>query len=380
MSGVQEQDSPSIWRRLTSGEHGNSGLPPILWFVYLGFLFIPFTWHEPGQRWVWATLASLPVFLVLYLLFVIKCRSAGGGAGVAVVLALGLLAFALEPWNAFANTYLVYAAALAPLVLPGFVRPLLLIAALLVVHAAEVILLHQSPEQLIPITVLLCCAVCLGNAFSRDRRSKDRALKLSQDEVHHLATIAERERIGRDLHDLLGHTLSLIAIKGELAGRLLERDAAAAAREITEVTQIARDALSQVRTAVTGMRAAALAGELASARALLESSGVELTCRQEAADLPPPIETALAMIVREAATNIQRHARATRASVEILRDEATGHAVALAVRDNGRGGVSARGNGLAGIGERVRSLGGTLEIVSPPGAGTLLRARLPVPS
>jgi two-component system, NarL family, sensor histidine kinase DesK len=374
---AQDQGSATIWRRLTSGEHGNNGLPPALWFVYLGFLFIPLTWHEPGWKWIGATLVSLPVFFAIYVRFVAYRRTGGP----AVVLALGLLTFALQPFNAFANTYLVYAAALAPLVLPGFLRPLLMVAALLGVYALEVVLLSQSPEIIISITALLTFAICLGNTFTRDRRAKDQALKLSQEEVRHLATIAERERIGRDLHDLLGHTLSLIAIKGELAGRLIERDPDGAAREIAEVTQVARDALSQVRTAVTGMRAAALAGELASARVLLESSGVELTCRQEAAELPAPIETALAMIVREAATNIQRHARASRASVEITRD--TGgreRAVALAVSDNGKGGVSARGNGLSGIGERVRALGGTLEIDSPPGAGTVLRARLPVPS
>jgi|HubBroStandDraft_3_1064219.scaffolds.fasta_scaffold10543_4 two-component system sensor histidine kinase DesK len=355
------------WR----GEH-SSGWPPLLWLFYLGFLFVPFTWHEAGSTWLWATLASLPVFLALYVHYL------RNGARLAHVLALALLSYALEPFNPFANTYLVYAAALAPLALPGLKRPLLLVAALLAVQALEVELLHQ-PREILAISVLLVTVICIGNAYARDRRSQDAALRLSQEEVRRLAAIAERERIGRDLHDLLGHTLSLVAIKGELAGKLIARDPAAAAREIGDVTQIARDALAQVRTAVTGMRAAALAGELASARTLLESCGVELTCRQEAADLPAPVETALAMIVREAAMNIQRHAGATQASVEIRSAGAgAAGAVALKVSDNGRGGIASRGNGLVGIGERVRALGGTLEIDSPPGAGTVLRAQLPV--
>jgi two-component system sensor histidine kinase DesK len=347
------------WRGANS-----SGWPPLLWLFYLGFLFIPFTWREPGWSWVWATLASLPLFGALYGHYLRH------GARLGHVLALALLSYGLEPFNPFANTYLVYAAALAPLALPGLKRPLLLVAALLAVQALEVELLHQPREILV---------ICIGNAYARDRRSQDAALRLSQEEVRRLAAVAERERIGRDLHDLLGHTLSLVAIKGELAGKLIARDPAAAAREIGDVTQIARDALAQVRTAVSGMRAAALAGELASARTLLESCGVELTCRQEAADLPAPVETALAMIVREATMNIQRHAGATHASVEI-RSAGTGAAgaVALKVSDNGRGGIACRGNGLAGIGERVRALGGTLEIDSPPGAGTVLRAQLPV--
>jgi two-component system, NarL family, sensor histidine kinase DesK len=364
-------------RRQPPSEHAGSGWPPLVWLLYLGFLFMPFTWGEPGRTWLLATLLSLPVFLALYL----RAVARGRNPSLSQVLAIALLCFALQPFNPFANTYLTYAAALAPFALPGLLRPLALTAALLGVLAIEVLLLHQPP-LIIAISVLICSVCCIGNAFAREKRNKDAALKLSQEEVRRLAAVAERERIGRDLHDLLGHTLSLVALKGELAGRLVGRDPAAAAREIGEVTQIAREALAQVRTAVTGMRGAALAGELASARTLLESSGVEFTCRQEAAVLPPPVETALAMIVREAATNIQRHAAATRASVEISRDATAGNgtAVALRVCDNGRGGVATRGNGLAGIGERVRALGGTLEIDSPPGAGTVLHARLPVTS
>ena len=363
--------------RFRTSDQARPEIPPLLWLVYLGFLFMPLTWGEPGWRWLWATLVSLAVFLRLYLPHVWDHRS----VSVPLVLAIALLCYALQPFNPFANTYLTYAAALAPLALPGLLRPLLLTAALLAVLAIEVLLLRQ-PALIIAISALLCSVCCIGNAFAREKRSQDAALRLSQEEVRRLAAVAERERIGRDLHDLLGHTLSLVAIKSELAGRLVSRDPTAAEREIGDVTQIAREALAQVRSAVTGMRAAALAGELASARTLLESCGVELTCHQETADLPAPIETALAMIVREAATNIQRHAGATRASVEIssAADDARGAAVALRVSDNGRGGVAARGNGLAGIGERVRALGGTLEIDSPPGAGTVLRARLPVTS
>jgi len=355
-------------------EPDGSGRPPFVWLLYLGLLFMPLAWDPHDLGWLVPTLVSLPPFLILYLY---RLRR-GSRIKLLQTLGIALLSFALEPFNGWANTYLVFAAAFAPYVLPGVVRPLLLTFALLAVHAAEVLLLKQPPP-VIGITVLVCLVSCLGNVLTVANRRRNQALRLSQEEVRRLAAVAERERIGRDLHDLLGHTLSLVAIKGELAGRLLGRDAAAAAREIGEVTQIARDALSQVRTAVTGMRSAALAGELASARSLLESCGVELECRQHTGALPPQLETALAMIVREAATNIQRHARATRASVEISRgaDGLADGAVCLEVCDNGTGGVRARGNGLSGIGERVQALGGTLEIRSPPGSGTVLRAVLP---
>ena len=352
------------------------GWPPYLWLLYLGFLLMPLTWREPGWTWLVATLITLPAFLAIYL-YQLGNR---WQPGVALIVSVAGLCYALEPFNPFANTYLSYAAAFAPLALPGLVRPLLLTVAMVALLGVEVLLLRQ-PLLIVAIAALITTACCIGNAFARDNRRRNFALRLSQEEVRRLAAVAERERIGRDLHDLLGHTLSLVAIKGELAGKLVTRDPAAAAREIGEVTQIARDALNQVRTAVTGMRSAELAGELASARTLLESCGIELTCRQEARDLPAGVETALALIVRETATNIQRHAGATRADIEISTRAAgapPGTSVALRVSDNGRGGIAARGNGLAGIGERVRSLGGTLEIDSPAGAGTVLRALLPL--
>jgi two-component system sensor histidine kinase DesK len=116
-----------------------------------------------------------------------------------------------------------------------------------------------------------------------------------------------------------------------------------------------------------------------SARALLESVGVTLTCRRDAMVLPAEIETGLAMIVREAVTNIQRHARARGASIEVLAEEdGFDKGVLLVISDDGRGGISSQGNGLAGIRERVQSLGGTLDIDSPHGEGTCLRIRVPL--
>ena len=209
---------------------------------------------------------------------------------------------------------------------------------------------------------------------------KDAALRLSHDEVRRLASLAERERIGRDLHDLLGHTLSLVALKSDLAARLVERDPAAARGEIAGVSRVARDALAQVRSAVSGIRAAGLAAELASAKLLLECDGVALRHDWDeqglpGAALPPPVETALAMVLREAATNIQRHARARHAEVVLRAD---GDGVALRISDDGRGGALVPGNGLAGMRERVEALGGQLRIGAGDVRGTVLEAWLPL--
>ncbi|MER3546597.1 MAG: two-component sensor histidine kinase, partial [Rhodanobacteraceae bacterium] len=153
-------------------------------------------------------------------------------------------------------------------------------------------------------------------------------------------------------------------------------DSRAARREIAEVERVTREALAQVRSAVTGIRAASVAAELASARLLLESAGVMFEYSPPAAELPVELQTVLALSLREAVTNIQRHARATRAEVSVELER--GRAI-LRVRDNGRGGIGAHGNGLSGMRERIEALNGTLSIRSERGHGTELEITLPVP-
>jgi two-component system sensor histidine kinase DesK len=179
------------------------------------------------------------------------------------------------------------------------------------------------------------------------------------------------------LHDLLGHTLSLITLKSELANRLFDRDAAGAKREMADVESVARDALAQVRRAVTGIRAAGFAAELASAKLLLESNGVRLSYDVADVPLPVEIETALAMTVREAVTNVQRHARASSARVTLA---AHNGLLVLDIEDNGRGGAIVPGNGLTGMRERLAEIGAELRVDSVRGRGTTLRASLALPA
>lgn len=193
--------------------------------------------------------------------------------------------------------------------------------------------------------------------------------------MRRLATTAERERIGRDLHDLLGHTLSLITLKLELARKLSERDPAGSRRELDDAERVARHALAEVRSAVTGIRSSSLAAELASARLMLESSLVHLDYDPPPMALPPEVEHGLSLVLREAATNIARHARARRAGIEFSRD---GDTLRLCILDDGRGGVDADGNGIAGMRDRVRALGGSLAIESPRGQGTRLLIGVPL--
>jgi len=320
-------------------------------------------------HWLAPTLASYAIFLLLF----VHVHYSERPRILAAALAIAALGFVVTPWNPGAQGYLIYACAYVAFAF----RPRLALAAMILLIAAYSAywLALRLPWVFVLNAIVVGLVVGLMNIHYIRRKHADIALNLSHDEVRRLAALAERERIGRDLHDLLGHTLSLVALKSELAGKLVQRDPAAARRELDEVSRVAREALTQVRSAVTGIRAAGLGAELASARLLLEADAVQLQYALAPVTLPADIETVLALTVREAVTNIQRHARARHAEITL---SSTPREVTLCIRDDGRGGAIAPGNGLSGMRERIEALGGRLRIDSAPG-GTRVEACLPLP-
>ncbi|HEV1997416.1 MAG TPA: sensor histidine kinase [Candidatus Dormibacteraeota bacterium] len=202
------------------------------------------------------------------------------------------------------------------------------------------------------------------------------ALREARDELARLAVGEERLRFARDLHDLLGHSLSVVVLKSELAQQMLKKDPGRAAVEISEIERVAREALRDVREAVAGYRKTNLATELSGAREMLESAGISCRLQEEAGDLPGDSETALAWAVREGATNVLRHSQARECQVRLTREN--GHAT-LEILDDGRGAGSApAGNGLRGLGERVRAVGG--EVKTGPAEGHGFRLLVTVPA
>jgi two-component system, NarL family, sensor histidine kinase DesK len=391
---------PDLTNRVRGGP--TAGREPLnwerfLWLPSVCLLFVPLGWKQSSEEfrsWFFPTLLTLPIFLLIYW----RVYHRRWRLTLIDLLPIALLGYILTAFNPAAFTYLAYAATFTPYVLRGLLRPLALSLALVALHAVEIVLIHQPQIPLTVISATLFITLsCVNGYFRVEDYRKNAALKFSHEEIRRLAAVAERERIGRDLHDLLGHTLSLIAIKSALAGKLIGRDVGAAAHEIEDVTRTARASLKQVRAAVAGIRSASLDNELDSTRALLGSSGVTLTCHRHAMALPVDTETALAMIVREAVTNIHRHAAANRAWIEIsmkravamdtsatTASETPSHdcsefdVVLLVISDDGHGGVTTRGQGLAGIQSRVDSLGGALAINSASGRGTTLRVELPL--
>ena len=369
--------------RLIPESHGHGWVP----FYNLGYLVFPFLpialslfgdpnqWPGPVSHMLGPTLLAVAAFLPVYF----AAYRVTGIRSLLWMLIMAGIGYALLPFNSFANAYTIYAVGFAAMLGGSLWVRLAWVGAMLAGLLFEIILL-QYPVFIFLITLIVSVAVFFGNHHFVESTRKRAELKLSHDEVRRLATFAERERIGRDLHDLLGHTLSLVALKSELAGKLLRRDPDAAHREIVEVGRVAREALAQVRSAVTGIRAAGIAAELVSAKLLLDSDGIVFEPAvaprvQEAGMLPSNVEAALALTIREAVTNIQRHARARRARVELDSD---GDEAVLRIVDDGRGGAISPGNGLAGMRERIEALGGRMRIDSRKGEGTRIEVRVPL--
>jgi len=200
-------------------------------------------------------------------------------------------------------------------------------------------------------------------------------LSQAREQIARLAVGEERLRFARDLHDLLGHSLSVIALKSELAGRLIKNTPGLAAHEIEDIEKVARDALREVREAVTGYRQPTLAAELAGAHEVLTAAGIEYHVDHDHVPLPPAVEAVLAWTVREGVTNVMRHSQAKRCAVRIINKD--GHATAEVI-DDGRGGTPEAGSGLRGLEERVRERGGTLIAEPLPHEGFRLRVTLPL--
>ncbi len=343
------------------------GWTPILWLVYLVFLFLqPVLDHEGWARWT-ALALVIAIFIPAYYL----AYGTGGRMRSAATAVIALLGFAYLPFNVGATTFIIYAAALIPFAAATAGSALAWIVAELAAIALECHWLHLPPNNWI-IPVFIGAAVGIGNIYFAQQKRANCKLRKAQDEIEHLAKLAERERIARDLHDVLGHTLSMMVLKSELAGRLLERDPARAASEIRDVEQTARKALAEVREAVLGYRSEGFPAEVERAKRALRLAGVESECKLAEAELTPAADTVFSLALREAVTNIVRHAEARHCRLEL---EQSGDTCSLSIEDDGRGGPHREGNGLRGMRERVEAMGGSFSCESS--AGTRLRLQLP---
>jgi two-component system sensor histidine kinase DesK len=205
---------------------------------------------------------------------------------------------------------------------------------------------------------------------------KNKALKQSQQETKHLAKIAERERISRDLHDLLGHSLSVITLKSELAGKMIDKGVSPEKikTEIKEVEELSRKTLAQVRDAVKGYNIATIKGELLQVRVATEAAKIELIANIELESLPTNFESELALIIREAITNVIRHAETEKVWID-LKKVAT-HLI-LTISDQGKITTIKEQSGMQNMRTRINQMGGEMNVVNTP--NTQLKFTLPIP-
>jgi two-component system sensor histidine kinase DesK len=369
---IREPPPDSMVGAMTHADGKVMRTMPFMILFNLAWLFL---WiilaRQPFITVILPTIISVPFFLYFHL-----CTYFYGGPRIKrlrYICGTFALGYVLAPVNPAALGYLIFGFFSLAFTVPTRIA-WRLIGASIVLFVAELMLMgHDSTTVLsVGLPAVLLGISALYTAYTTEQQKH---LRRSNEEIMRLATLAERERIGRDLHDLLGHTLSVVALKSELARKLIDRDLDAARNEIGEVERVARDALSQVRNAVSGIRSTALAAELSAATALLEAQGVKVKCETEHVKLSHDRETALALSLREATTNIRRHSGASGVTIRVRQESA---AVVVEVADDGRGGRIVPGNGLNGMRERLGSVGGTLLLTPNKDGGTLLRASVPI--
>ncbi len=243
-----------------------------------------------------------------------------------------------------------------------FLRAIPWVAGMALVAFALPALVPGWHEGVQPGTALSVVIVGLAMvAFFGVMRTNE-ALEDARAEVARLAAEGERTRIARDLHDLLGHSLTTITVKSALAHRLAERDPARAAVEIAEVEELARRTLTDVRAAVAGYREVTLANELAAAREVLRAAGISAVIPGAVDSVSQECGQLFAWVVREAVTNVVRHSRARRCEIRIS-------AGSVEILDDGIGGSAVtprQGNGLIGLAERVQDAGALLQVGARP--------------
>ena len=340
--------SPRAWSDLAAA----SGL------LLLGAIHTAYWWNpwQRGQGRAGAAVASMIVvnFTLLNLL---------GLAEPLLWLYPALVAGAgLRAPVAFVAVGLPALAAAAPLALAGrLVHPIDPL------HPAEAL----GPSHSVLLSIVLAG---LGMHAVRQLIALNADLHATRAELAELAVAADRERLARELHDLLARTLSLIAVKAELASRLSAKGDTAAGAELSDVQRLARQAVRDVRDAVTGAHSPGLEAELAAAEAALGTAGIQVTIQRDDAHIDPAHESTIAWAVREAVTNVVKHSRARTCRIALHTSDGV---TSLAVDDDGRGpGPGSTGAGLDGLADRIHAVGGTLEIGRADGRGFRLQVCL----
>ena len=322
---------------------------------------------------------GLALFVVLYLsllppsAWLARLGPAAALVALALLPAIAIVLLVGGAPSSFAALF-VYFVAAAGLRLPP--RAAVLVTLLTALGVGIAGWLHGDSRSAVAATVLTIVSIgILMTAFGRLART-NRELHATREELARLAVADERLRIARDLHDLLGHSLSVIALKSELARKLVERDPPRAVAELDDIQSVTRTALAEVREAVQGYRRLALAEALETARTALAAAGIDCELADADVALPADVDAVLAWAVREGTTNVIRHSGALHCAIRIRADE---ERAAVEIEDDGSAAPAIeRGSGLNGLRERARRVRGEVEAGALPEGGFLLRLTVPL--
>ncbi|MFT5295041.1 MAG: two-component system sensor histidine kinase DesK [Colwellia sp.] len=315
-------------------------------------------------------IAGLMTFLVLYF----RAFSAQENDLIYYIAAMCFIGVALSEINIGANIFFIYAAVFSGELYNKrkALITLLLVLAFIIFYS---VITDKSSYFWLP-AIFMSITLGLLNINRTEVLKKNKALIQSQQETKHLAKIAERERISRDLHDLLGHSLSVITLKSELAGKMIDKGVSPEKikTEIKAVEELSRKTLAQVRDAVKGYNIATIKGELLQVRVATEAAKIELIANIELESLPTGIESELALIIREAITNVIRHAETEK--VWIVLKQVSTH-LTLTISDQGQITTIKEQSGMQNMRTRINQIGGEMNVVNTP--NTQLKFTLPIP-
>lgn len=341
-----------------------------IWLVFLAFPIIALATGEAPTVWRVLGIVGILTFAAVYL----RCFIVISGVdtwdqvvrtGLRHLAVMALIALALTPLLGVGSlSHLPYIVALAMFSLPLTWAFATAVGAVLLCIIVPLAVGSLTEDWYF---ILIVSLVALSTGLVRIVEQRGHVHRAAQAE---LALAAERDRVARDVHDVLGHSLTVVTVKAELAERLIETDPVRAREELAQIQALSRVALAEIRATVSGLRVASLADEVAAADAALTDAGIEADLPEDLSDVDPRHRVLTAWVLREAVTNVVRHSGATRCTVELGPGR-------LVVADDGRGAVGRReGNGLRGIRERVAAAGGTITLTPGPTGGTVLEVSL----
>ena len=343
------------------------GWEPFAWLIY-SLPYLVTSALAPIDALTKAGLLALfPIFLALYL----AGHLLRGPRVLWVVAGLDVLAVIGSLANPSAAAFFIYGSALIAHAFPQRQAMRALALQVLIGAAASAVL--NMAWWYYMASVVISALIGAVTIQAAAKAAGDAKLRMAQEEIERIAKLAERERIARDLHDLLGHTLSVVVLKSELAQKLLSRDPARAAQEMAEVERISRQGLAEVREAITGYRSSGLAAEIEHVRETLSAAGIDATIEARPVTLAPAQETAFSLALREAVTNVIRHSAATQCHIRFYAQDGS---ALMEVQDDGTGSTAPFGNGLKGMRERIQGLGG--ELWRETERGTRLKISVPL--